>query len=288
MPTKEERRAEAIRHNGMVKGLFVTEIAQTIQTATLYEDGEGRELELPEPRFEETDIRVEWADGATVASRSYGKVCLLDPANYRTPGGNYLGGGWSPEEQICAESNLYPILEGLRETYYDGNKKSGRGGLFTDRAMYLNDVIFTTGGIMKKRDIIVCAPPNRRFALENHRSEAECDIDLANRVRTVLHIAAVHEVDTLVLCAFGCGFFDNEPGRVAGLFKTWLEAHPGQFQRVAFAIPGGPSLDVFREAFPRKVSEEKPAVEVVVDEEDDDDFYDVDIAQSAEGRWVFE
>ena len=193
MPSKEDRRKEAVRHTGMVKGLFATEIAQTVESAELYEDGVGRDLPLPEPRFEKTTIKVEWAGIATVASRSYGKVCLLDPANYRIPGGNYLGGGWSPEEQICAESNLFPILEGegLREIYYDGNKHTGHGGLNSDRALYLKDVIFTTGGIMQKRDVIVCAPPNRRFALENHRSEAECDIDLANRVRTILHIAVL-------------------------------------------------------------------------------------------------
>ena len=287
MPTKDERRKEAVRHTGMMKGLFASEIEKTVETAELYEDGYGRELELPEPRFEKTEVRVEWDDAASVASCSYGKVCLLDPANYRTPGGNYLGGGWSPEEQICAESNLFPILEGLREAFYDGNKHTGRGGLFTDRAVYLSNVIFTTGGIMQKRDVLVCAPPNRRFALENHRSEAECDIDLSNRVRTVLHIAAANEVDTLVLPAFGCGFFDNDPSKVAGLFQTWIEAHPGQFENVVFAIPGGPSLDVFRQVFPpeAKVDEEP----VVFDEEDGDDEYDdIDVKQSSEGRWVFD
>ena len=288
MPTKEERRKEAARHTGMVKGLFASEIEKTVESAVLYEDGEGRDLALPEPRFEKTTIKVEWSGIATVASSSYGKVCLLDPANYRTPGGNYLGGGWSPEEQICAESNLFPILEGLRETYYAGNKHTGRGGLYSDRALYLSDVIFTTGGIMQKRDVIVCAPPNRRFALENNRSEAECDIDLANRVRTILHIAAVHEVDTLVLNAFGCGFFDNDPSKVAGLFQTWLDAHPGQFQRVVFAIAGGPALDVFRAVFPRE-TKEGAKVPVAVDVEDGDDEYDdIDVKQTSEGRWVFE
>ncbi len=288
MPTKEERKAEALKHNGMVKGVFAAEIAQAIETAVLYEEGEGRDLELPEPRFEKTEIKVEWADAPTVASRAKGKVCLLDPANYRTPGGNYLGGGWSPEEQICAESALFPVLEGLRKMFYDGNKHTGRGGLFSDRALYLTDIVFTTGGVMKKRDIIVCAPPNRRFALENHRSEAECDIDLANRVRTILHIAAANEVDVLVLNAFGCGFFDNEPSKVAGLFQTWLEAHPGQFERVVFAITGGPALDAFREVFPDKVEEKPEVVVAAKGDDDDDDFDDIEVEQTSDGRWVFD
>ena len=289
MPTKEERKAEALKHNGMVKGIFATEIAKAVETAVIYEDGDGRELELPEPRFESTEAKVAWMDAPRAAARAKGKVCLVDPANYRTPGGNYLGGGWSPEEQICAESNLFPILEGLRPTYYDQNKHTGHGGLFSDRAVYLTDVVFTTEGTMKKRDIIVCAPPNRRFALESHRSEAECDMDLANRVRTVLHIAAANEVDVLIVGAFGCGFFDNDPSKVAGLFRTWIDAHPGQFQQVVFAIPGGPSLDVFREVFPEEQKEQAPVQREAADvDEDDDDYDDIDVAQTSDGRWVFD
>ena len=287
MPTKEERKAEAKKHNGLVRGVFESDIEAAIESAVIYEDGDGRELDLPEPRFESTKVSVAWDNVGRVTEHATGKVCVLDPANFRTPGGNYLGGGWSPEEQICAESALFPVLEGLKAAYYDGNRQSGRGGLNTDRAVYLTDVVFTTGGVTRKRDVLVIAPPNRRFALENHRSEAECDIDLANRIEALMRIAAAHEIDTYVLCAFGCGFFDNDPARVAELFKTWLDAHPGQFERVVFAIPGGPSLDVFRSVFP--VEEERPkAVREVASDVDDDDEDEVDIAPTSDGRWVFD
>lgn len=287
MPTKEERQAEAKKHLGLVKGVFANDIKKSIEAMELYEDGEGRELDLPEPRFETTDTRVQWSQLGPAIQRAKGKVCVLDPANFRNPGGNYLGGGWSPEEQICAESTLYAVLEGLKGVYHDGNRQSGRGGLNTDRAMYLPDITFTTDGSTKQRDVLVVAPPNRRFALENHRSEAECDMDLANRVETIMRIAAVHEPDTLVLHAFGCGFFDNDPKQVAGLFQAWLEAHPGLFEKVVFAIAGGPSLDVFRDVFP---AEEEPArvVEEVVDDDEDDDEDEVDVEPTSDGRWVFD
>lgn len=287
MPTKEERQAEAKKHLGLVKGVFAAEIAASIDSMKLYEDGQGRDLELPETRFEDTDVRVEWTDLASAIAHEQGKVCVLDPANFRTPGGNYLGGGWSPEEQICAESTLFAVLEGLQDAYYSGNRQSTRGGLNTDRALYLQDIVFTTDGATKKRDVLVVAPPNRRFALENHRSEAECDIDLANRIETIMRIAAANEVDALVLHAFGCGFFENDAQRVAGLFKEWLDAHPGQFERVVFAIAGGPSLDVFREVFPS----ERPAAaqaQSAEPEEGYDDEDDIDVEQASDGRWVFD
>lgn len=288
MPTREERQVEAQKHIGMTRGLFATEIAATIESARLYEDGEGRELELPEARFETTNITVERVDASKAVTDAKGKACVLDFASYRNPGGGYANGGWAQEEALCSESDLFPILEGLQDVYYIPNRQSRRGELYTDRALYLTDVVFTTGGVMKKRDVIVCAAVNRRFALQNHRSEPECDIDMAHRVHTVMHIAAAHEVDSLVLGAFGCGIFGNDPYKVAILFRDWLEAHPGQFENVVFAIPGGPNLDAFREVFPAQEKDEAPAP---VERDEYDDFDDDDWRNDLHennGRWVFE
>ena len=287
MPTKEERQAEAAKHNGLVRGVFASDIEAAVESAKIYEDGDGRELELGEPRFEETQAVVVWEPLARAIERAAGKVCVLDPANFTRPGGNYLGGGWSPEEQICAESNLFPVLEGLKATYHDANRQATRGGLNSDRAVYLTDIVFTTEGVTKKRDVLVMAPVNRRFALENHRSEAECDMDLANRVEAIMRIAAANEVDTLVLHAFGCGFFENDPKVVAELFKSWVDANPGQIERVVFAIAGGPSLDVFREVFPFEETRRQVVVEEVADDDEDDDE-STDVEQTSDGRWVFD
>lgn len=286
MATKEERAEEAKRHVGLARGVFESDIARAVESATIYEDGQGRDLELDEPRFEQTEAVVAWGPLARAIFQASGKVCVVDPASYRTPGGNYLAGGWSPEAQICAESMLFPVLEGLQEAYFDSNRQSGRGGLCTDRAVYVKDVAFTTEGTMKKRDVLVIAPPNRRFALENHRSEAECAMDLKNRINALLTIAAAQGVETLVVTPFGCGALENDPATVAGHFKEWLDAHPGQFQRVVFSIAGGPSLDAFREFFPEERRAVKVVEEVTDAPEEDEDA--TDIAPNADGRWVFE
>jgi len=289
MATKEERQVEARKHNGLVRGVFAHETEVAVESAVIYEDGDGRELELPEPRFEKTQVGVAWDTLANVIEAATGKVCVLDPVSFTRPGGNYLGGGWSPEEQLCAESNLFPVLEGLKKRYFDANRQSGRGGLNTDRALYLKDIVFTTAGVTRKRDVLAIAPVNRRMALQNHRPEAECNQDLANRIEALMRIAAVNEADTLVLCAFGCGFFENDPTQVANLFKQWLDAHSGLFERVVFAIAGGPSLDAFRAVFPAEDTRRTTIVEEAQpqrDEEDDED--EVDIAPTSDGRWVFD
>lgn len=291
MPTKEERASEAKKHNGLVRGVFASEIENAIESAVIYEDGEGRELPIPEARFEETRVGVAWDSLANVIEGAAGKVCVLDPASFTRPGGNYLGGGWSPEEQICAESNLFPVLEGLKGRFHDANRQSGRGGLNSDRAIYLSNIVFTTAGVTKTRDVLAISPVNRRLALQNNRPEAECDMDLANRIEALMRITAANEPDTLVLCAFGCGFFENDPTRVANLFKRWLDEHPGLFERVVFAIAGGPSLDAFRAVFPEEESrraavEEEP--QEGRDAEDDEDEDGTDVAPTSDGRWVFD
>ena len=59
MPTKEERQTEAKKHNGLVRGVFASDIAAAIESAVIYEDGEGRDLAVPEPRFEQIRLRPE-------------------------------------------------------------------------------------------------------------------------------------------------------------------------------------------------------------------------------------
>ena len=289
MPTKDERKVEAQKHIALVKGVFAAETAKTIQSAVLYEDGEGRDLELPEPRFDKTDVTVQNIDAAAAVTRAKGKACVLDFASYRHPGGGYMNGAWAQEEALCSVSNLQLVLEGLTDVYYEPNRQSMRGGLYTDRALYLTDVVFTVDGNMKKRDVIVCAAVNRRFALQNHRSEAECDIDMLNRVNAVMGIAAANQVDTLVLGAFGCGVFGNDPTTVATAFRDWLAAHPGQFERVVFAVPGGMNLGAFQEVLDseREAEKAKP-VSVVVEEEDEDDEYWRNGLEENNGRWVFD
>jgi uncharacterized protein (TIGR02452 family) len=53
----------------------------------------------------------------------------------------------------------------------------------------------------------------------------------------VLAIAATHGHDALVLGAWGCGVFQNDPTEIAGLFAAALrEPFHGTFAAVVFAV----------------------------------------------------
>ena len=78
---------------------------------------------------------------------------------------------------------------------------------------------------------------------------------MRERVERVLAVAAVHEHDTIVLGAWGCGVFQNDPADVAGWFHQYLvesDRFKGRFRSVVFAVlDRSESLDTYR-AFERQ------------------------------------
>lgn len=283
MPTKEERRELAKKHIALMKGAFETDTAKSVESATIYEDGEGRDLPLPEPASDSTQTKVTTKFTVSALYDAQGKVCVVDPVSFTRPGGNYEEGSFGPEQALCAESNLYQVLQGLKREYHDANRGYTRGQLFTDRALLLHDIAFSRNGEVRTADVIGVAEPNRKRALENHRSERECDHALSQRIETMLRIAAADGCDTLVMGAFACGRENYRPEQVAGLIKDWVEAHPGAIGTIVFAVPRS-VLDVFQDAFGRPEEEAAPvAAPAKADDDADDDGVDLDNIDLPEG-----
>ena len=270
MAEKEERAAQAAKHNALMRGAFASETAATVEAARVYDEGEGRALVLPEPAHEATEAVVTRAFAPEALYRfGKGKTVLIDPASFTRPGGAYEDGSFGPEQILCSQSNLYQVLCGVKETFHDANRDYRRGQLFTDRAAYLPDVAFSQGAV-RKADVIAIAEPLRARALENHRSERECDNALAQRIEAFMNIAVANECETLIVGAFGCGRLGWSAEHVAGVFKAWIDEHPGALGRVVFAVPRA-SFDAFDALF-GKLEEAAPAVAEAVVDEDDDEF----------------
>lgn len=146
------------------------------------------------------------------------------------------------------------------------------------------EVLFSRGGDVRRADVLVIAEPVRAFALENHRSERECDKALADRIEAIFRIAAANGTETLIVGAFGCGRNGYPVEQVIELIQNWIAEHPGAVPNVVFAVPRM-HADAFREAFGAP-EPERPAPVVVAEGEndregDDEDWRNVELPRAS-------
>ena len=340
---REERRREAARHTGLMKAAFGRETDEAIESARIYEEGEGRSLlwgaeaaaaaEAAKRAAEMAEADADGAQAGNVEAREVaeiaeeaaeaaeaeeatpsdgaagaatpqatemtvkvvtsfapealyrdatGKTMIVDPGAFTRPGGAYEDGAFGPEQILCSESNLYPILVAHKRDFYGKNRDYRRGSLFTDRALYVPEVLFSRGGDVRRADVLVIAEPIRAYALENHRSERECDKALADRIETIFRVAAANGAETLIMGAFGCGRNGYPVEQVIELIQNWIAEHPDAVPNVVFAVPRM-HADAFREAFGAP-EPERPAPVVVAEGEndregDDEDWRNVELPE---------
>ncbi len=191
------------------------------------------------------------------------RVCVLNFASPRTPGGGVTHGAGAQEECLCRISTLYPCLDTqeLWDGFYTPHRESD-DGLGTDDCIYTPRVVVFKDDTEQcerlpeeqrwRTDVITCAAPDLRGVEE--LPDARLKRIVEKRVRRIFDLAADRGVDTLVLGAFGCGVFGNPPKVVAAAMRSALEAYQNCFETVEFAVWCPPGHDetnfcAFRNAF---------------------------------------
>ena len=185
------------------------------------------------------------------------RIAVLNFASATTPGGGVTKGSSAQEESLCRCSTLYPALTApaLWDAYYSVNR-AARNPLYTDAVIYTPGVVICkTDDQFPERleqsdwtevDVITCAAPNLRqkpgnmYNLDQSAPVVVSKEELLslhkNRARHILTVAASKGVDAIVLGAFGCGAFQNDPAVVARAYKDVLEEMKGYFSLIEFAI----------------------------------------------------
>ena len=188
-------------------------------------------------------------------------VTALNFASFKNPGGKFLEGSSAQEESLCHSSILYNVLKEFKDSYYYDNRNYFlSSSLYMNRAIYTPNVLFTTLKGYEKADIITCAAPNKTSAMKYYNiSEMENWSSLKNRIEFVIDIANFQTIihhkygsKSLILGAFGCGVFGQDPLQVAKHFLTAINNHNlvwNIFDYIVFAIPKGYNYEVFKEVF---------------------------------------
>lgn len=205
----------------------------------------------------EYDIHLSVTDNDTVSEifedhkEGYSNpiITVLNFASFTRPGGGFLNGSNAQEENLCMRSNLYEILEQQTEFYkFNADNAFKTKGAYMNRAIFSEKVTFFKGDESKQCNVITCACPNKSVKyLQDHPTENYSI--LKSRIRFILDIAEHNLTDTLILGAWGCGVFKQDPQEVATIFKEVLQDKKYQFTNVIFAIPAGENYNKFKEVF---------------------------------------
>lgn len=185
-----------------------------------------------------------------------GAACLVF-ASAKNPGGGFLGGAQAQEESIARASALYPALLTAPDFY--AYHRAQRDLRYSDRVVYSPGVpVFRDdkGNLLAEpylTSFLTSAAPNLGAIVRN-QPEHTADVPdvLLRRATRVLRVAAGHGHRTLVLGAWGCGVFRNDPAVVAGAFAAALRT-VDHFDHMIFAVydrvSGTPVHAAFEKAF---------------------------------------
>lgn len=172
----------------------------------------------------------------------YEDALCLNFASAKNPGGGFLGGSQAQEESIARSTGLYNC-QIKSQDYYQANK-SQKSCMYTDYMIYSPNVpiIKNEGGKNLEKLVscaIITAPAVNAGVVKKREAHRIHEIPaiMKRRIKKVLAIALNHNHSAVVLGAWGCGVFQNDPNEIASYFKEILDAEfKNRFRKIVFAI----------------------------------------------------
>lgn len=203
------------------------------------------------------ETRVQVANETTLqAARRLAESGLeplaLNFANGVYPGGGFLNGARAQEEVLCRSSALYNTL--VYDLMYEYHRQrplpdSSDWAIYSPKVPVFRQDDGTPLDVPWLLSFITSAAPYAPSVGQ----PASGDL-LEQRIRRILAIASSLGYEALVLGAWGCGAFGNDPRRTAVDFREALETtYSGCFSDIVFAVtdwsPGRKTLGPFRDTF---------------------------------------
>ena len=181
------------------------------------------------------------------------RIMVLNFANPYIPGGGVRRGARAQEEDLCRRSSLLLSLETEEaKKYYSYNRKHTMkdeyGNEYGTNSMILTPFVEVIKDIHYKENVeyarlavLTAAAP----IIRDKWKVSEVYLDLMyQRISSMLYCAAAYGYTHLVLGAWGCGAFGNDPETVAELFCDVIDNFRYNrkdvhqlFETISFAVP---------------------------------------------------
>lgn len=169
------------------------------------------------------------------------QIGVLNFASAKNPGGGFINGAMAQEESLAASSTLYRTLT-AHEEYYRENR-AHKSMMYLDYGIYSPDVTFFRDGSFKlaadlvHASVLTLPAVNMGQVLQKGEDVTEAKRVMRRRMKLALAIFAEQGARNLVLGAYGCGVFRNDPRQVAAWWKEILEEGLGRcFESVVYAV----------------------------------------------------
>ena len=247
-PDKTKSQIQAINHTAAMAKMYPTEIQNCVFNSRVYTKySKFNDIPSNENTVSQKLVKMDSVEAGKVMSRE-GKVCILNFASYKHPGGGFITGSIAQEECLCHESILYNVLSSNNlKPFYEYNLNHLNGGSYEDRAIYTPDVLFVDDNNLPKfkADVLTCASPNYGYYIAQRVSKEKNYKALESRINFVKKILLDNNVDIAILGAYGCGVFHQDPFVVAKLFSDSFTKDNGNLKKVYYAIPGGHNYFAF-------------------------------------------
>lgn len=237
----------------------------------IYHANQNQKLILEKDKLEKLPAETFCRAGEVIVSRKRTfeaaqayqgkKTAVLNFASAHNPGGGVRMGASAQEECLCRCSGLMFCLDtkAMWNGFYEPHRK-----VFSD--LYNDDIIYTPDVPVFKSDteepkllpqnewyrvnVITCAAPN--LSKTKVTDEILMSIHVKRLVR-ILEVAAMEGNEVLILGAFGCGAFRNDPKIVSQAMRIATQRYRKAFDTIEYAVYCSErhpeNYDVFAETF---------------------------------------
>lgn len=179
------------------------------------------------------------------------RIAVLNFSSYFNPGGGFLKGAITQEESLCHISGLYNVLSSL--DIYKERKEQDRKipPEYGDEIIYSPGVPFVQGYDTSNKpmlvDVVTCSAPNCNRVPIAHSDSYRKAID--RRALGIYIEPYLQGCDVLILGAWGCGVFKNDPALIASVFKELNDKFGCLYSKVVYAIPNKQVYKIFENVF---------------------------------------
>jgi len=188
----------------------------------------------PLPRYEKMTIKVIDMDTLSCCEEYIKQGCNvlgLNMASPRRPGGGVDSGSFSQEENCFRRSNYFKTLD---QSFYPLSETSC---IYSPSITVIKDKNYQLLKTPFNVAMIACAALRSPPLLKNGQYVRNRDHEMMKyKIEQIFQVGYQMGHDTLILGAFGCGAFRNNPEVVADIFNEVINKYKLCFKNIIFAV----------------------------------------------------